>query len=204
VVYRCPGEPAATVRILRGFDGVTLQQLDGGAWGSLYAGVRFLGDLDHNGTDELFLGGYGSAFSVALSFDARVFDRQCAVRPNSVGSGARMEHLGSSSISANDLTLTASDLPPERGCLLFFGSGTLQVPFFDGYRCPSGQTYRLWPTLSDSQGSVAQALDFAAGPAVLSVIAPGSSWTFQFFYRDTGFGLYGANTTDGMRVGFGP
>lgn len=201
-----PGESShsGAVRVYRGSDGALLQQIF--VPGIQYIGgmTEFIGDLDRDGRTDMYVGGGLAQQGFVFSFDDRVFDRACVTSPNSAGSGARIDHVGTNSVAANDLTLTAEGLPPGKSCVFFFGTSTLQVPFFDGFRCPSGQTYRLAPTLSNSQGFATKFLDRSAGNAPIAALAAGSTWTFQVFYRDTGFGTWGVNTSDGLRIGFRP
>lgn len=195
---------SGAVRIYRGYDGALIQQIL--VPGTNYIGgtTEFIGDLDHDGRSDLFVGAGFAQQAFVFSFDDRVFDRACVTSPNSAGAGALIDHIGTNSVAANDLTLTAEGLPPGKSCVFFFGTSTLQVPFFDGFRCPSGQTYRLAPTLSDSQGFAAKYLDRSSGNYPIAALAAGTTWTFQVFYRDTGFGTWGVNTTDGLRIGFRP
>jgi hypothetical protein len=193
----------AVVRVHRGSDGAVLQTIVGPGSSSTGLGVAFAGDYDHNGRPDLIVPIPGLSKTRVYSFDAAMFDRVCIAAPNSVGPGARLDHLGSSSVAANDLVLTASGMPSNKSCILFFGSATLQVPYFDGYRCPSGQILRLPSTQSDSAGALAYPIDHNSSHFAISMLAAGSTWTFQALYRDTGSGTWGLNTTDSLRIGFG-
>ena len=105
---------------------------------------------------------------------------------NSTGSGAIICGGGSASVSADDLTLSVSDLPPNQFGVFFMGGGQIRAVFGDGFRCvgPSaGQTIFRFnpPTSSGAQGVV------NLGPGLGSStgqISAGQSWNFQFWYRD--------------------
>jgi hypothetical protein len=57
--------------------------------------------------------------------------------------------------------------------------------------------------LTDANGSAQVALDFEALTAP-GVIAPGSTWRFQFWFRDTLPGGTGSNLSDGLELAFCP
>lgn len=120
--------------------------------------------------------------------------------------GARLTLGGSASLAANDTTLAVVGLPPGSLGQFFRGSETAYVPNGDGFACASGALWRVRPKLyADASGGVALALDFqgafgASGPA----ITPGSTWNFQYWYRDLGTGPGAYNFSDAAHVVFAP
>ena len=56
--------------------------------------------------------------------------------------------------------------------------------------------------VSDPSGSASRAVDFTTAPA--SSIAAGSSWSFQYWYRDPLAGGSGFNLSNGLRAAFHP
>jgi hypothetical protein len=131
---------------------------------------------------------------------------------NSTGVGAWLGGFGSASVLADDLELTATNLPPNSMGRLFMGGGTIDVPFGDGLLCagsgghgqyrypvqaagPNG-TLTLGPGIKEfSQGHFS-----GTGP-----ITAGSTWHFQAWYRNpAGPCGSGFNTTNAFSVTFAP
>jgi hypothetical protein len=111
----------------------------------------------------------------------------CISAPNSAGPGAIIGFLGSTSVSANDLILTAIQCPPGQLGLFYYGPNQIQVPFGNGFRCVGGSTFRLYPPVqTDVFGNVARVLDNTVPPASSGPgkIDPSDRWNFQFWYRD--------------------
>jgi len=129
----------------------------------------------------------------------------CVGSLNSTGKVALMHFSGTRILSCNDLVLSVEQAPPHQVGLFFFGSKwTTGTPFGEGILCVSGSTYRLLPAVFlDATGSGSHALDFAAPPAA-GVIQPGSTWYFQFWYRDPLAVGYGHNLSKGLWFTFAP
>ncbi len=128
--------------------------------------------------------------------------RYCVANDNSTGAPGSITALGTPSVSANDWTLRASSCPPGQFGLFFYGQNQNQVPFGDGRRCVDGQIFRLPAVPISPAGEATWALDFAAPPQPEGAITPGSTWNFQFWYRDPAAGGSGFNLSQGMMVGF--
>jgi len=129
----------------------------------------------------------------------------CTSTPNSFSAGARIAHLGSTSLAANDLRLLVDFAPPNRKGIFFVGGSATQVPFGDGYRCVGGSVQRLGPFLySNFIGAFERAIDVGA-PPFAGTLSPGSARHFQLQFRDpAGPGGSGFNLSDGLRVVFCP
>jgi hypothetical protein len=134
----------------------------------------------------------------------------CVGAQNSVGSGAVMAGRGVPSISQNYFKVTADFAPPGQFGLFYYGPVPVQTPFGDGYRCVgagSSGTFRLNPpVVIDATGFAHRLLDFTqppegSGPGKIEV---GSTWYFQFWYRDPAFGGSGFNLSNGLEVVFCP
>ena len=84
------------------------------------------------------------------------------------------------------------------------------MPFGDGLRCVGAGalgTFRLDPVvLVGLDGRAVRPVDLTAPPAAggPGAIQPGSSWSFQFWYRDPFAGGTGFNLSDGLTVLFCP
>ncbi len=126
----------------------------------------------------------------------------CQTSPNSVGAGAIMDSAGTLSLSTNNLTLIAYDAPPNASALYFYGPNETQAPFGNGFRCIGNPTTRLGILQIDALGTAFLPLDFTTGS--LTQITPGSTWSFQLWYRNPAGGGAGFNLSDGRRFRFCP
>ena len=129
----------------------------------------------------------------------------CTISPNSAGAGAEITYSGSSSVAAADLGLVAFGCPSGKNGLFYYGPNQISVPFGNGVRCVGGGgigTFRLSPQQTDMFGIATRALSFTSpptgsGPGALAV---GTTWNFQFWYRDPAGGGSGFNTSNGLNV----
>lgn len=125
----------------------------------------------------------------------------CVSNPNSTGEAATIFVTGTASVGANDLSLWARDAPPNEFGQFFYGDLTAQNPFGDGFVCIAGQVARFSIQSTSSQGLAAFAVDNTNLPAGGGAIVVGSTWNFQFVYRDGGSAT-GFNLTDAVGVTF--
>ena len=124
---------------------------------------------------------------------------------NSSGPGAVVSSMGSTSVSANDLALTASNLLASQPALLFAGLNAINGgngdPFGDGLRCSGGSVVRLGFQVPDGNGHAT----YGPGLAALGGFGPGDVRRFQVWYRDpAGPCASGFNLSHGMEVVFIP
>lgn len=127
----------------------------------------------------------------------------CLGAPNSVGNGAGLGTSGSASVALGSFTLEAGDAPPGNFGLFILGNQQAQTPFGDGQLCIGGTILRLLPpSVISPAGTAVHTLDFDTFPA--NQIAPGSTWNFQFWYRDPTAGGTGFNLSDGLSSTFCP
>lgn len=149
---------------------------------------------------------------VALGADSPVGSIYCGPAvPNSTGQPGRILALGSDEVAAEDLTLRGV-LLPESSFAYFLASQTQDlVPGFGGSlgtRCVGGSIAK-WSSPSEVQvvgatGRISLAIDLSAiplpGGAV--AVAPGDTWNFQGWYRDSVLGVPESNFTDAVSVTF--
>jgi hypothetical protein len=122
----------------------------------------------------------------------------CTGAPNSTGAGAAIGYAGSSSIGANDLVLKVASAPAQKLGLFFYGNQQVPaIPFGNGVRCVGGTIVRL-PAISTSAAGAAQ----QSFPYGSSQVNPGSTWGFQFWYRDPGAGGAGFNASNAISFEF--
>jgi len=154
------------------------------------------GDLNINGT-------------VIADFVCPPAANFCSTSANSAGGPAAISVSGSSSVSANNLMLSAAPVPNQPG--IFFYSqgqtgGGAGVPFGNGTRCVgngANPIVRLGVAVA-SGNVIDQALDIANPPGANGQITVGSTWYFQAWFRDPAAGGAAFNLSDGIGVFFCP
>lgn len=130
--------------------------------------------------------------------------------PNSSGLPGVMAATGSSVVSANDLTLVASDLPANQFGIFITSRTAGFTPGLggnsNGNLCLGGTIGRFvgpGQILSTGTGGTfSLQIDLTALPegAVSVAVAAGETWRFQAWHRD-GVGV-GSNLTDGLAIDF--
>ena len=145
----------------------------------------------------------GSVFRIV---DDVPVNSYCTTSPNSVGPGATIASMGSTSIAANDFVLTANGAVPGQFGLFFYGPTQAMQASGDGILCVGGGIQRLLPPAQgDLQGGHLRPLDLSALSSPSGTITAGSTWNFQLWYRDpAGPGGTGYNFTDGLQALFLP
>ncbi len=128
----------------------------------------------------------------------------CIAAVNSTGQGARIAIAGTPSISLNSMTLICTQLPPNSSGRFFYGPNQIQVPFGNGYRCVGGPTARMPVSFAGSTGTAARSLDLQHPAPGAPTLLPGSTWNFQYWYRNVLAGGAGFNLSDGLSVRFCP
>jgi len=140
---------------------------------------------------------------IEADFACPGYSNYCTTSPNSVGAGVVMGASGSTSITANDLVLSAAGAPPSQFGLFYFGPNQISVPFGEGVRCAGGGIVRIGVANSGAGGVFTKALDhttLAPGNEILA----GETQNFQCWYRDPSGGPSGFNFSDGLEVFFCP
>ena len=111
----------------------------------------------------------------------------CLGVPNSTGHPATVSGIGSGSIAANDLTLVVEGCPQNTFGLMFLGQGPAQAPLGNGIRCVDAPLFRMPAISVDAAGTAMIPFD-PSNTQTQAVIDPGSTWTFQFWFRDVAAG----------------
>jgi hypothetical protein len=128
----------------------------------------------------------------------------CTSSPNSVSvAGCNITASGSTSISANDLVLSAGPTPAGQPGIFYYGENAIQVPFGNGTRCVGGQTYRLYPFTHPVGFTATHSVDMNSSPNV-GVLVPGVTYYFQWWHRDPAGAGAGFNLSDGLELSFLP
>lgn len=134
-------------------------------------------------------------------------DHSCA---NSTGWGTGALIAGTTSITLDDLSITTFDLPPNTLARFYMGQPMGTFPFGAGVICVGSggySTFRFPPVSTGPHGilelgpGIAEFANSTFG--VPDLIAPGTFWAFQGWYRDPA-GPCGAtvNTTEAFAVTF--
>ena len=82
------------------------------------------------------------------------------------------------------------------------GAGTDSTPYGNGTLCVGGPLFRFSPGLIGAGGIAGQPVDYTTLPAA-GAITVGSTWRFQFHYRDHAGGGAFFNLTEGLEILFG-
>jgi hypothetical protein len=128
----------------------------------------------------------------------------CVSTPNTAGPGARIAANGSTSLTLNNLELYCDGIPALHPGRFYVGSKQTLAPFGDGVLCVGGTGRRFAIAFTDAQGVARTAIDFQDPAQPGGVFTPGSSWNFQFVYRDPLGAAATFNTSDAMQITFCP
>jgi glucose/arabinose dehydrogenase len=132
-------------------------------------------------------------------------ERTCDGALNVTGLDAKIRWIGSTSLGISAATVYVTDLPAFSPALLFYGPLDDLVSMGNGSLCVGGTLSRASVDMADGSGTSQFDLDFSVAPfsAGPGRIDPGSTWTFQAWYRDVG-GPLGAtfNFSGATRVTF--
>jgi hypothetical protein len=134
----------------------------------------------------------------------------CSTTQNSSMRFAEMTHSGSTSLAANDFVIGAKDCPYNKPGMMFYGPTQANIPYGDGTLCSGAGGlgyFRIKPVLNTGPlGIVETPLDYSIG--VLGSgggqVTAGSTWNFQFWFRDPLGGPEGFSFSDGLEVHFCP
>ncbi len=158
--------------------------------------------------NEVFSSG---AYSNEVGDGSTIGTNYCTANPNSTGATGVISAFGSSTAASNDLTVTATDLPP-----LGFGffivsetSGFVMNPAGSaGNLCLSGSIGRyVGPGQIQNTGvagEISLVLDLTAIPQPLGAVSvsAGDTWNFQAWHRDSSSTGPTSNFTDGIEIVF--
>ena len=165
----------------------------------------FVGGFSTGALLGTHLGG-GDAFVLRMDdCELQGLSTYCVGAINSTGEGATIGHLGSRVLGNNDFVLAAGRCPPGQVGIFILGPGQASTPFGNGVLCVGGGVLRLLPPQpTGTTGNVALSVDFTDAGSPASQITAGSTWNFQFWYRDIPGGGAGFNLSNGLSVSFCP
>lgn len=128
---------------------------------------------------------------------------------NATGEGATLVGTGSPSVTADDLRLVESHLPPSTFGVIVMADGEASQATTDGHMCVGGNLFRFPARQSGAEGTIVEGPGMVAYAAAnlpsAGEICPGSTWRFQGWYRDSmGPCGSGSNWSAGLSVTFIP
>lgn len=200
---------AGALYLVSGADGSILHHTFGSAGSSWFGfSCASLSDMSGDGFPDYIAGGIGHTPGVTNGGTAKVISSKCAGAtptffcgswPNSASPGCMIGFQGTTSVAAQDLTLTASGAPPGNFGLFFWGPFPSDLPFGDGRLCIAPVTIRVHSPVQINAQGVAQVM---VDPTTLSTgLIVGDRPNFQFWFRDPqGPGGSGFNTSNAMRL----
>jgi hypothetical protein len=126
--------------------------------------------------------------------------------PNTVGPGAVISLGGSTSVSANNAVLQVSGGPPGHLGIFYYGPEQTINPVACGNNLVGGHIQRIGTAvLFDASGNASLPVDWTQPPFQgVNAIVPGSSWNFQFWFRDACGGVPSTNDSNAMHITFCP
>lgn len=127
----------------------------------------------------------------------------CVTTPNSVGPGAVLAATGSRSVSREDFTLRVAGSVPNQYGLFFYGAQQAQIPVGNGTLCVASPFFRLPVVQATPSGQASFTLRFGELMGN-GVIEAGSTWNFQWWYRDPAAGGSKYDFSDAVQVEFCP
>jgi hypothetical protein len=207
------GSGSGQVRVFSGSDGMLAGTLDGLAANDSFGGaLACSADSNGDGVAELLIGAWGEdtgsgAFAgklhvITFAEEPTNVVSYCSSTPNSNGTAASMGHLGSTVVSANDFQITAQGAFPNVPGLFFYGPDETATPFGDGTLCVGGPIARFDAVNTDATGAASHAVAYSAPPLPSALITAGSTWKFQFWYRDPAGTVAQFNLSNGLSVTF--
>jgi len=170
--------------------------------------VRFIAN-DGNPQSIVEAGVDGFSLS-ALSCDPTAIGlAYCTTVFNSSGAAATLRGNGSLAVLANDVTLTAAQMPLNTFGLLVVSLNQAFVPGAGGsvgnlcVGLPTGR-YNSAITSSGATGTIALVIDLNAVPQPTALVAvqPGETWNFQMWFRDVVVGAQVSNFSNGLALQF--
>ena len=168
------------------------------------------GDLDGNGTPDVVVANRDSN-EVTLHLNRAaggggLGTNYCSSNPNSTGQTAALTASGSAMVASNNLTFVVSAMPQNKFGYLLMSATQDFVPLFGGTQgnlCLGQPLLRFAKFVQNSgtSGSISFSPDLTNLPQG-TVIQPGETWNFQYWYRDVNGGSPTSNTSNGLAIDF--
>lgn len=124
----------------------------------------------------------------------------CQATASSVGTPVSMQAHGSLSVQDASFTLAVAGAPPGQFGLFLYGPSFQLSPAAAGWICV-GNPVRMGATQIDGLTTASWLVNLSLPAAGGAAIVGGSTWCFQFWYRDPALSA-GSNFSDGLVVLF--
>jgi hypothetical protein len=128
----------------------------------------------------------------------------CQANPNSQGHVAEIGYSGSLVLTVHSFTLgvAGQTIHPASFGMFTYGTQQYNVPFGNGYLCisPFAPGIFRMPVQALTQPTIQLAMEDAENQ--FAMFTPGSSWNFQFWYRDPQAGGARFNLSNALHVDF--
>ena len=118
-------------------------------------------------------------------------------------SSTQLRATGSGSIARDDLRLWASDLPTGSIGYYAYSVGQQSLPLGNGTLCLAGQRYFM-PLQLEQSGLAVRDVQYGGSPTLGGAITAGTTWNFQYRYRDPAAGAAQFNLSDALSIPFVP
>jgi hypothetical protein len=205
VVYNFSQAPV----LLSGFSGATLM----GTTLDCPDGVFYDGILEFSGlvssitisSDALCC----SLQTLTFGVESSIGVNYCISTINSTAAASTISASGSGSISANNLVLSADNLPSQPG-IFIAGPSQAQIPFFNGFLCVNSTGLQRFQNVNVPAGGViTETVDYATSASVLGspgplLVVAGQTYNYQRWNRDPAGGGGAANFSDGIEIAHTP
>lgn len=152
-------------------------------------------------TGSQFTSAQRQAAGMAVDGSSEIY---CTATANSFGTVARIAPMGSYRLSDDTFGLRVTGLPPATGSFGLFTCGTVQtnVPFGNGYLCISPFSPGIFRMPVQALSATTMEHTMALNPLDFSRCTAGSTWNFQYWYRNPAAGGSQFNLSDAMSVRF--
>ncbi len=219
------GSGSGSVTVYSGADGNVLLRIDGDSAGDeLGYSVSGAGNVSGNGAAGLAIGapndnqGAGPASGAVFVYAGAPpplgpdpepvpsVERFCEPGANAFGPGARLDCACEGEVRLAGFALHVDGARPRSAGFFFFGTERQSQPFMKGTLCVAPTRYRLGAAVHlDRKGSARLLLETVRPRWVVELLAPGTTWNFQFAYLDPpACGSGPINLSDALGVTFAP
>ena len=153
--------------------------------------------------------GIGTPFCYGTSCPCANDDATAGCK-NSTGHGAVLSAAGSTSVSADDIVYTATNLSDHSVSLLVLSRNQRNIPFHEGRMCVGPTIVRFHPHTNSGSAGVTRYDHLVSTLALYgTTISAGDTWYAQAWYRDSAQQgqcnlAHATNLTSGLAVTFTP